>query len=200
MQGRHPFGGIQVALGIVFGAAAAAAVVFLVLGVGRYSTTGDGSASWLAAGFAVASMGAVSVLNLATVNYTMPVGWIVALVGAPAVAVALFWLTGRRVGWKRPAIFMLVGILIASMVLFVVLAFTDLMGFSIQPLFRARAQQIATAQGFTALLPPEGDMDTTSGRARGSSWPGTGRFGEDRAVDVLQAVQTRGAQGRGRTR
>lgn len=151
-------------IGIGLGVAAAAAVVFLVIGVGKYSTAGDGSASWLAAGFAVAAFVAVYVLNLATVNYTMPVGWTAALVAAVVLPVGLFWLTGRRVGWKRPAILMLIGILIASVVLFVVLAFTDVMGAAIQPLFRARAQQIATAQGFIALLPPDEDMDTTSGR------------------------------------
>jgi len=163
-----------VLIGIALGVAAAAVLAVLVLGIGRYSTTGDRSASWLAAGFAVASIVAVSVLNLATVNYTMPLGWIVALVAAVAGVVGLFWLTGRRVGWKRSALLRLLGILVACVVLFVVLAFTDLMGFAIQPLFRARAQQIATAQGFTALLPPDEAMDTTSGLPVDPLGPGPG--------------------------
>jgi len=161
-------------IGIGLGVAVAAAMIFLVFVVGRYSTSGDRSASWLAAGLSVAAMVALGVANLASVNYTMPVGWIAALIGAAAAVVGLFWMTGRRVGWKRPAVLILVGLLLASVALFVVLAIAGLGGSAIQPLLRARAQQIATAQGFTALLPPDKEMDTTSGRPVDPLGPGPG--------------------------
>jgi hypothetical protein len=96
------------------------------------------------------------VLSLALIYYEVPL-WAWAAVGVCGIGViALFVLLGRSVKWERRPVLGAVALLplalIAgtAMLLFIPMAPTALL--------EARAQQIAESNGFTALLPPDQEM------------------------------------------
>lgn len=101
------------------------------------------------------------VLSAATVYYVMPVGWIVALVACGAGLIALVVLTGRSLTWKPLPVLATVALLAGAVVLGTVM----LMFVPSAPigLLETRAQQIAEANGFTALLAPDEAMATWTG-------------------------------------
>jgi hypothetical protein len=99
------------------------------------------------------------VLSLASVYYVVPV-WAWAAVGACVIGlVVVFVLLGRSVKWKAAPVvaavaLVPVAITLGTLVLLVIpLAPTALL--------EVRAQQIAEANGFTALLPPDQEMQVS---------------------------------------
>lgn len=98
----------------------------------------------------------LAVLSLALIYYDVPV-WAWAAVGACAIGViALFVLLGRSVKWKAAPVVAAVALLPVA----VVLGTLVLMVIPTAPtaLLEVRAQQIARANGFTAYLPPDEQM------------------------------------------
>jgi len=98
----------------------------------------------------------LAVLSLALIYYDVPV-WAWAAVGACAIGViALFVLLGRSVKWKAAPVVAAVALLPVA----VVLGTLVLMVIPTAPtaLLEVRAQQIAQANGFTAYLPPDEQM------------------------------------------
>lgn len=98
----------------------------------------------------------LAVLSLALIYYDVPV-WAWAAVGACAIGViALFVLLGRSVKWKAAPVVAAIALLPVA----VVLGTLVLMVIPTAPtaLLEVRAQQIARANGFTAYLPPDEQM------------------------------------------
>lgn len=142
-------------VGIAIGVAALAAVIGLISFISRRSE--KLTALWSVA--LVLSLAITSFMfNLASVYYTMPVGWIVALGASAAAMAALFVMVGKSVGWKAPKVVAVVGLLLASMVLSTLGLMAMPMGGLVKPAFEARGAQIAGKAGFKPLWVPDADF------------------------------------------
>lgn len=137
----------------------AGALVYFVAGG---SARGRARTTWLGAAFAVAVLIAFAVFNFAQVNYVWPIGWIIALVAAVIIPAALFIRVAMDVRWRPVRVLALVGIAILAAVAFAALGMSGVGSGLVQPLYKARAAQIAEANGFTALMPSGEELPTDS--------------------------------------
>lgn len=141
----------------VIALAALAAAVFL----GRSVARSGGPKTWVWV-VLLAVMGVVTMFvgQAASVNYRMPLGWIVGLAVSVVILVGLFVRVGLDVKWQTGKIVALVGVLITANVALVAVMMVAPLGPLMVPLFQARAQQIGDAFGFEALLPSDEPMFT----------------------------------------
>lgn len=138
---------------VVIALVALVAVILLIVFLARRG--GRRTALW-AVLLTLSAPVTLAVLSLALIYYDVPV-WAWAAVGACAIGViALFVLLGRSVKWKAAPMVAAVALLPVA----VVLGTLVLMVIPTAPtaLLEARAQQIAQANGFTAYLPPDEQM------------------------------------------
>jgi len=148
---------------IAVGAIALAAFVGLVLLI-RYIGKGGvpGTALW-AALLVVVTIIASLTAQITSIYYKTPFGWALVVVAAVLVAAALFWLVGRSVSWKGSRVLALIGVVVLSLVTFTFVMIAAPTGSFFTPLFEARAQQIADANGFGVLLPSDRALNTDAG-------------------------------------
>lgn len=113
----------------------------------------------LAVGVALASV----LGQVASVYYRLPLGWIVVLVLAAVVLIALFLQAGRDLSWKSLPMFGVVGVLIGALILTTMAMIALPTGGFMKPLFEIRAQQIAEEAGFDVLVPAGVELETDFG-------------------------------------
>lgn len=113
---------------------------------------------WLAL-FAVAVLVMDLVASVAAVYYTVPPLWWVVIAAGALVTLTLFVRIGADVGWRPARVLALVGFALGVVVAFTMLQLVTPVVSGFLPL-EARAQQIAEAGGFDALLPPDERMIT----------------------------------------
>ncbi|HEX9093671.1 MAG TPA: hypothetical protein VF902_06780 [Coriobacteriia bacterium] len=162
----------------VIGLVALAGAVALAIFIGKGSKRGTALGVLMAVLFAVSVAGAIVVQAVASIFYVMPVAWMVALAGAVVVALGLFAVNGAAVRWEPVRLVALVGLAVASAVVFGMVAmYTGPV--SLFPI-DTRARQIAEASGFVVLLPSGQSFDN-------GSLP----------VDVLSGMEERFAEDKG---
>lgn len=157
------------AIGFI-GLAALAGTVLLV----RYIAAGDSRLMLWTVLLALATALASLLGQLASIYYKLPWGWVVVIAAALLVVTSLVWLVGTSGGWKTRRIVAIVALMLLSTItlMFVMIAVPS--GALMMPLFDARAQQIAEANGFDILLPADLDMDTDAGLPVGVTSDGEG--------------------------
>lgn len=151
---------LPIVITTVIGALALAGAVTLINLIGKSSVRGRKRTTWLCVAFALAGVVGVGVLSIASVYYVMPVGWMVALGVAGLMVVILFVLIGTDVRWRLSRLLALVGVFIASSIAFGMIAMIGIGGDAIRPIYAVRAQQIAEANGFAALMPRSHKLPT----------------------------------------
>ncbi len=117
---------------------------------------------WLA--LLAIGVGIASVLGqIAQIYFRLPLGWIVVLVLAAIVLIALFLQAARDVSWKPLPVFGVVGVMLGALILTMLLLIALPSGRFFTPLFEIRAQQIGEAAGFEVLVPATLELDTDEG-------------------------------------
>lgn len=98
---------------------------------------------------------AMLLFSITSVFYTPPLMWTTLTSGAVLAALVLFYLAGRSLGWKGSRVLALTGTLVLSLLLATVLLIALPAGRFMTPLFETRANQLAEAHGFEALMAPD---------------------------------------------
>lgn len=114
----------------------------------------------LGGAFVVAAFVATAVIALGSVNFRIPVGWLIGMAASAAITVVLAIMLGREVRWRVAGI-------VAGVMLFMIgsTAFGAIMTANLWPeipraLYDARMQQIADAYGFTPFVPADERLPT----------------------------------------
>ncbi|MRS11909.1 MAG: hypothetical protein EG823_02405 [Actinobacteria bacterium] len=138
------FIGIAIAVGALAG----------LIALGVFIAKGGGRLTWLwLALLASAVIVAMQFWSIAGIYFHMPFGWILALVSAVLVVVALFVLVGKSLAWHRLRVVATVGLVFLTFVLSTVALIALPVGELYEPIFEARGGQIAKDAGFDALYP-----------------------------------------------
>ena len=139
---------------VLVGVCALAVVAALVFVIARGMGAQSARVAWLSIAFAVVAMLAVVALNLASVLYRLPP---LAVMGIAIVAIALvtlFVLLGRAVAWRPVKLLAVIGLLVASFVVFAAVLMSGVAGDAwIQPVYRTTVSQMGEDMGFTPLMP-----------------------------------------------
>lgn len=174
---------------IVIGAIAAAAFTGIVLLI-RFISSGDTRTALWAVALVLATATAAVFAQIASIYYTMPIGWLVAIGVAMLVVVALVWRIGTDAEWKLPKVIALAAVMLLSMVALTFVAIAAPAGELLTPLFETRASQIAEANGFEPLLPTEAELNTDAGLPVDDTADGEGlTIGYTRFVLVERAAE-----------
>lgn len=174
---------------IAVGAIAAAALTGIVLLI-RFISSGDARTALWAVALVLATAIAAVFAQLASIYYTMPIGWLVAIGVAMLVVVALVWRIGTDAEWKLPKVIALAAVMLLSMVALTFVAIAAPTGKLLTPLFETRASQIAEANGFELLLPAGAEMNTDEGLPVDETADGEGvTLGYSRFVLVERAAE-----------
>lgn len=143
-------------IGIAIGLVALAGTVLLA----RYVAAGGTRLGVPVVLLVVAVCVTFSLTQLLGIYYRIPLPALLVLVVLLGVVGWLFIEVGRGIGWNRPRLLGLVGMLVAATLLATVIAMATPAGNLLVPLFKTRAAQIAEAQEFTLLLPADQEMFT----------------------------------------
>lgn len=108
----------------------------------------------------VATVATLVVAQIVQIHYRPPVVWLLALAAGLIAIVALFIRIGSDVGWARPRVAALLGLVGAVMVAAVFSAIAMPPGNLLVPFFETRANQMAEAQGFRVLFAQDEQMFT----------------------------------------
>lgn len=147
---------------IAVAAIALVALVGLVLLV-RFISKGDGRIALWAVFLALATIIASLLVQIASIYYRIPVGWLVVVAVSVLVVGTLFWLVGRSVGWHAPRVVAVVALVLLSLVTLTFVMIAIPFGGVFLPLFEIRAQQIAEVNGFDVALPADAEMNIDAG-------------------------------------
>lgn len=137
-------------------AVVALAILAGAVALGRFVAKAGGPRTWLwclLLGAVVAAT--LFVAQIVQILYRPTAPWLIALAAGLIAAVALFIRIGADVSWRGARVAALAGMVL---VVIVALGFTAVAmpaGDLFVPLFEARAQQMAEAQGFQVLLAPD---------------------------------------------
>lgn len=169
---------------IIAGAIVVAALVGIVLIIRYVSAGGDSRTALWCVLLGLAAMVSSILGQIASIYYTMPIGWIVIVAAAVLVTLALFVLVGKSVAWQLPRVFGTAGFVVLSLAVLTVALIAAPSGRALTPFFEARAQQIAEANDFDVLMPAGAELDTDYGLPVGEADEGGVSLGYKRFIIV----------------
>lgn len=136
------------------GAAIATGAVIGIVVLGMFVIKGGTRLTWVwLALSALALVVGMQLLNIASIYFHMPVGWMIALGASALVVIALFAMVGKSLAWDKARTAAAAGVLVLALVGNTMLLMVSPAGKLYDPFFEARSRQIANDAGFGVLLP-----------------------------------------------